>query len=60
MSQLYRTNSGQIPNNQQEIFDTLSEDEEIHFEVFGNFNSKQKREFKEEIDSIDYRRREMK
>ncbi|CAG8851785.1 29778_t:CDS:1, partial [Racocetra persica] len=34
--------------------------EEIHFEVFRNFNSKQKREFKEEIDSINYRRREMK
>ncbi|CAG8557159.1 27460_t:CDS:2 [Racocetra persica] len=60
MSQLYRTNSGRIPNNQQEIFDTLSENEEIYFEVFRNFNSKRKREFKEEIDSIDYRRREMK
>ncbi|CAG8729174.1 7601_t:CDS:2 [Racocetra persica] len=79
MSQIYRTNSGRIPNNQQEIFDTLFEDEEeiysehkneeeiysedeneeIHFEVFRNFNSKRKRKFKEEIDSIDYRRREM-
>ncbi|CAG8571574.1 9386_t:CDS:2, partial [Racocetra persica] len=43
MSQLYRTNLGRIPNNQHEFFDTLSE------------NVK----FKEEIDSIDYRRREM-
>ncbi|CAG8733295.1 17344_t:CDS:2, partial [Racocetra persica] len=49
-----------IPNNQQEIFDTLFENEEIHFEVFRNFNSKRKKEFKEEIDSIDYRRCEMK